>query len=311
MPEDNKTLYFLQLPHDFFGSRRIKKLRKMENGDSLVLLYLKIQLSTLKTGGVISLSGLEEDPAEEIALEISEEPEEVRHVLDFMLTFGLAETMDDGNIFLPFVEIMTTSHTKDAERMRKARKRKKEQESETARTQSERRANAARTIDEQTFDRIKSKEYRVESKEEKSEVIQHYPSQPTLPESDSSISDEIDCRTKNVRRKDVQQVIDAWNGTGLKQIERITPESKRGDMTRKRIRDYGLDKVLKAIENVKDSKFLCGENKKGWTATYDWFIRPENFQRVLEGNYDHQFQKEGIKTNNPFLKILEEEYEQD
>lgn len=157
-------------------------------------------------------------------------------------------------------------------------------------------------------DKIREEESRLE---EKSEVIQHYPSQPTLPESDSSISDEIDCRTKNVRRKDVQQVIDAWNGTGLKQIERITPESKRGDMTRKRIRDYGLDKVLKAIENVKDSKFLCGENKKGWTATYDWFIRPENFQRVLEGNYDHQFQKEGIKTNNPFLKILEEEYEQD
>ena len=117
MSEENKRLFFLQLPHDFFGSRRIKKLRKLPDGDSLVLLYLKIQLSTLSTGGVISLSGLEDDPAEEIALEISEEPEEVRHVLDFMLTYGLAEMLEDGSIFLPFVEIMTTSHTKDAERM--------------------------------------------------------------------------------------------------------------------------------------------------------------------------------------------------
>lgn len=156
-------------------------------------------------------------------------------------------------------------------------------------------------------DKIREEESRLG---EKSIDNEHPSNQPTLQQNVSSISDEIDCRTKNVRRKDVQQVIDAWNGTGLKQIERITPESKRGDMTRKRIRDYGLDKVLKAIENVKDSKFLCGDNKKGWTATYDWFIRPENFQRALEGNYDNQFQKEGVKTNNPFLKILEEEYEQ-
>lgn len=136
------------------------------------------------------------------------------------------------------------------------------------------------------------------------------PSHPTIPESDCSFSDEKECRTKNVRRKDVQQVIDAWNETGLKQIERITPESKRGEMTRKRIRDYGLDKVLEAVSKVKNSKFLCGENEKGWYATYDWFILPSNFQKVLEGNYDDRNRKEESKTNNPFLKILEEDYGQ-
>ena len=161
--------------------------------------------------------------------------------------------------------------------------------------------------------RIKSKEYRVESKEQKSidECInQRNPSIPTLQQTDSSISDEIDCRTKNVRRKDVQSVIEAWNETGLKQIERITPESKRGEMTRKRIRDYGLEKVLEAISKVKASKFLCGDNDKGWAATYDWFILPSNFQKVLEGNYDSRLQKEGTETSNVFLKILEEEYGQ-
>ena len=81
-------------------------------------------------------------------------------------------------------------------------------------------------------------------------------------------------------------------------------------MTRKRIRDYGLDKVLEAVSKVKTSKFLCGENEKGWYATYDWFILPSNFQKVLEGNYDDRNRKEESKTNNPFLKILEEEYGQ-
>lgn len=156
-------------------------------------------------------------------------------------------------------------------------------------------------------DKIREEESRLG---EKSIDNEHPSNQPTLQQSVSSISDEIDCRTKNVRRKDVQQVIDAWNGTGLKQIERITPESKRGEMTRKRIRDYGLDKVLEAIVKVKASRFLCGDNDKGWAATYDWFILPSNFQKVLEGNYDERIQKEEKQTNNPFLKILEEEYEQ-
>lgn len=156
-------------------------------------------------------------------------------------------------------------------------------------------------------DKIREEEIRLG---EKSIDNEHPSNHPTLQQNVLSISDEIDCRTKNVRRKDVQSVIEAWNETGLKQIERITPESKRGEMTRKRIRDYGLEKVLEAISKVKASKFLCGDNEKGWAATYDWFILPSNFQKVLEGNYDSRLQKEGTETSNVFLKILEEEYGQ-
>ena len=52
-----------------------------------------------------------------------------------------------------------------------------------------------------------------------------------------------------------------------------------------RIREYGIDDVLKAIENVKGSSFLRGDNKNGWTITFDWFVKPNNFPKVLEGQY--------------------------
>lgn len=129
----------------------------------------------------------------------------------------------------------------------------------------------------------------------------------------SSFSEEKDCRTpKEVRRKDVEKVIGAWNSLDLKKVERISPTSKRGDMTRKRIRDYGVAKVLEAIENIRRSKYLNGENKKGWMATYDWFIRPENFQKVLEGNYDDRLPNGQQKptTGNPFIdSLMEDGYE--
>lgn len=297
MTEENKRFFFLQLPRDFFGSRRIKKLRKMENGDSLVLLYLKIQLSTLETGGIISLSGLEDDPAEEIALEISEEPEAVRRVLNFMLTFGLAETLEGGSIFLPFVEIMTASHTKDAERKRKYRNKKRQEADETETYVGQPRDTCGTSVGK-CPDRIKSIEYRVESKEQKG-IDQGNPSIPTLPQSDLSISDEIDCCTQIVQRKDVRRLLEAWNMLGLTNIKDINAETKRGGMVRKRIQEHGLDEVLAAIENVKNSKFLMGKTPERFKITFDWFIKPNNFQKVLEGNYEDRPKRTYAETDLP------------
>ncbi|MBQ7644355.1 MAG: hypothetical protein IJS84_04960, partial [Spirochaetales bacterium] len=33
------------------------------------------------------------------------------------------------------------------------------------------------------------------------------------------------------------------------------------------------------------SSFLIGQNKTSWMVTFDWFVKPNNFPKVLEGNY--------------------------
>lgn len=33
---------------------------------------------------------------------------------------------------------------------------------------------------------------------------------------------------------------------------------------------------------------MQGQNKKGWMATFDWLILPNNYVKVLEGNYNSQ-----------------------
>lgn len=96
----------------------------------------------------------------------------------------------------------------------------------------------------------------------------------------STISNEMVCATS------VARVIEAWNTLGLSQVTRIVPNSQRDQWLKKRIRDYGEDEIIRAIENVRNSKFLNGENRKGWVITFDWFIRPNNFPKVLDGNYD-------------------------
>ena len=89
-----------------------------------------------------------------------------------------------------------------------------------------------------------------------------------------------------VRSTDVQRIIDSWNSLpGLSRITKLVSGSQRYEWLKVRIRDYGIDDVLKAIENIRYSPFLLGQSKGGWTVTFDWFVRPNNFPKVLDGNY--------------------------
>lgn len=42
----------------------------------------------------------------------------------------------------------------------------------------------------------------------------------------------------------------------------------------------------KALAHVPQSRFLRGENERGWLPTVDWFLRPDSVSKVLEGFYD-------------------------
>ena len=107
-------------------------------------------------------------------------------------------------------------------------------------------------------------------------------------------------------RSPYQKIIDAWKSLsdiGIKPIRSVTPGSKRNDQLRARIREYGEDAVLEAIENIRKSDFLQGKNNRGWMITFDWFILPSNFPKVLEGNYDNPVRgQSGYKNGNKELR---------
>ena len=120
-----KRYFWLKLQDDFFTSKRIKKLRKMAGGNTYTIIYLKLQLLALKTEGILSYTGLEDDFADELALDIDEEPDDIRMTLTYLLNCGLAETSDNINFFFPYTIENTGSEGSSAKRMRDARKRAK------------------------------------------------------------------------------------------------------------------------------------------------------------------------------------------
>lgn len=110
-------------------------------------------------------------------------------------------------------------------------------------------------------------------------------------------------------------IIQAWNSLGLSQITRLVPDTQRSKCLDARIREYGADKVLAAIENVRNSPFLRGKNPRGFVITFDWFVKPNNFCKVLDGNYaEHQTsavpggkgQTGGASTVDRLLRMAQE-----
>lgn len=118
-----KRYFWLRLHDDFFTSARIKKLRKMAGGDTYVIIYLKMQLKAMKNNGILRWTGLEDNFADELALDLDEEPDNVKLTLAYLLNCGLAETDDQINFFFPYSVANIGSETAAAERMRKMRER--------------------------------------------------------------------------------------------------------------------------------------------------------------------------------------------
>lgn len=69
---------------------------------------------------------------------------------------------------------------------------------------------------------------------------------------------------------------------------RIPLSDTRKGMINARIKVYGKKTFADMIRRAYLSDFLKGQNKKGWTATFDWLIKPTNFEKVISGNYDNK-----------------------
>lgn len=146
---DGKRYYWLKLKDDFFTSKRIKKLRKLAGGDTYTIIYLKLQLLSIKTEGILTYTGLENSVAEELALDIDENIEDVRVTLAYLQGCGLIETSDNTNFFLPYAIENTGSETASTQRVREFRARQKALQRNADETEVKRIGNAEKEIEKE------------------------------------------------------------------------------------------------------------------------------------------------------------------
>lgn len=116
-----KKYYWLKLKEGWLDSKVIKKLRKIAGGDTYTIIYLKMLLLSLKNEGKLYYEGLEDSFEEEIALELSEDTDNVKITISFLQNYGLIDVVEPDEYMLTEVPKSIGSESESAERIRKCR----------------------------------------------------------------------------------------------------------------------------------------------------------------------------------------------
>ena len=117
----SKKYFWLKLNSDFFDQTHIKFLRKLPDGDKLVIVYLKMQLKSLKNNGILYFEGILEDYIAEIAMSIDEEINIVTLCISALQKMKLIELLEGNNVFLVETLKITGKESESAERVRQYR----------------------------------------------------------------------------------------------------------------------------------------------------------------------------------------------
>lgn len=96
---------------------------------------------------------------------------------------------------------------------------------------------------------------------------------------------------KNYKKDIYSEIVERFNSTcsGLSKVMKITDKRKKSIDSR--IKEYDKATIYKVLDMVSDSRFLNGDNKANWKANFDWILNPNNFVKVLEGNYENKEQQ--------------------
>ena len=270
-----KRYYWIKLKDSFMSSDAVDFLMGHPDGANYVVLYQILCLKTINTGGKLERHiGEVIIPYDEAKIQRDARwftIDTVRVALHLYKSLGLIYVDQNGTLSLADFDSLVGSETDYAEKNRRLRA--NQQNALPGHNVS---TNVSSFVSENVSTDIDIRDKDIEIRDKSEEIEKD---EGTLP-------DESVCRPQDVR-----QVIEAWNALGIQTIKKVPPSTtKTGQMLRARIKEYGIGSVLEAIEMVKASDFLMGNNSKGWTPTLDWFSRPNNFPKVVNGNYQNKGQ---------------------
>ena len=241
-----KRYYWLQMKQDFLSDKRIKKLRKIAGGDTYTVIYLKLMLSTLETEGIIEFEGIEKSLADEVALVLDEDADNVQVTLNFLINCGLLVDIGNNQYFLPSVAENLGSEGASAKRVREYRERQKALQCNTNVTEVKQIGNGEKRREEKSIE-----EYRREE------------------------------NTINY-----QEIIDMYNATCVSFPKLTKLSEARKKAIRARLKTFTVVDFKLMFEKAEASSFLKGKNNRDWSATFDWMIKDANMTKILDGNYD-------------------------
>ena len=264
MPE--KRLYWLKLKEGFFTDKIMKKLRRMAGGDTYTIIYLKLLLLGLRNGGKLYFDHVEDSFADELALEIDEDSENVRFCILYLQKTGLVEEVAENELFLTETPELTYSESQSAARMRKMRAAKASQ------------CDAPVTHVLCACDKIVTPDIDIDNK---------------IKDIDTDIDSKGDAPKGATPHYhiDYQSIIDDYNATCTKLPTCRKLSDARRKAIRARLHTYTPEELHQIFVNAQNSPWHTGRNKNNWTADFDWLMKDANAAKMLEKGSPSKFEQ--------------------
>lgn len=291
---------WIKLSTNLFDDEKIKLIKSMPEGDAIVLIWVQLLCLAGKTNdnGYVSV-GQNLYYTDEMLSTICGKPlATIRLALTTFLKFNMIELYENGLIYIEnwekyqSVDAMQKIREQTRKRVQKHRE-KKEIEQKTGNPFSQKTVEndtSLKCLNSNDFDdcnvtvTLRNATYKNKNKNKNKNIF-------------NNLSND----------KLFVPLLQRWNELheNIPKVNTLKKDTQRYKMLTQRINEYGQEQVLQAIDNIKNSQFLQGNNNNGWTITFEWFVRPNNFVKVLEGNYnDRTTQKQDTNEFKNYGELI-------
>lgn len=269
---------WIKIETEMFNNVKIGHIRKLPEGNNIVLIWVMLltMAGRCNANGLIFLT--ENIPYNEklLADELGFDESVIQLALTALENFGMI-TRDGNMLAIPGWEEHQNIEGMDKIREQNRIRKQKQRERQKLAIEQDMSRDSSRDVTQQN--KIKNKKEELDKEKDNNLIVSK----------------------DTIRQTDVRRVIEEWNklqDVGIAPVTRMKSSSKRYKMLQTRIREYGIDDVIKAISKIRESDFLLGK-KTDFIAKFDWFITPTYFPKILDGFYDNSSKEERHgKSNN-------------
>lgn len=261
---------WIKITTDMFNNRKIKHLRRLPDGNSIVLIWVMLltMAGRCNSGGMIFLTENIPYTPKMLADELEFEENTVRLALEALEQLDMIRS--DGFLSISgweeYQNIEGMDRIREQTRQRVARFRKKQKALPSSVTVTQ--SNATDIEEEKDIDIEEEKE-----------------------------------------RIDYKRIVSLYNDI-CKSFPRLTKLSEsRKRAIKARMNTYTVADFITLFERAEASSFLKGKNDRNWSANFDWLIKDSNMAKVLDGNYDNGHKNRvganGVEISNETDDILD------
>lgn len=269
MSDNTRRFYWLKLKEDFFDDKVIKYLRRLPEGSNLVIIYLKMQLKSLKTEGLLKYDGILPTCEDELALLLDEDPMLVRGAINALEKMGVVERWENDALYMAAMQELIGTESSSAARVRRHREKKQAEAFQCNAKVLPCNANVTLCNTEiERRDREKRKE--IDTEIESGKEAGASPTPAPVPYS---------------------KIKELYNAicTAYPKCTAMSDARKKAIAARMHS-GYTVEDFRRVFEKAQASSFLKGGNNRNWRASFDWLLKDSNMAKVLDGNYDDKGQ---------------------